>query len=603
MSSLANLSPEPVSLYTIPNKSGQLGSFSPSKHRQAVLPPLDENKQGHSRVFSETSVPSSLHTNLLNGHTVGKNGDVTVGNGTDVPFQERHSEPSRNWFWNGLTRNTSLNYAARQQNGLQPLNEDGPPLESFEQPSISQEDVFIDDETRDLSLDQLPQTTPSLKIQNNLTTGLSRARSTNQMSDLRDQMQDLKGKISTLKQKAREDNLRRRSLQSLRTPSPFTVAEQWHNGIPTAEKDPPLDESSEDDPTGHPMQKITTAPPDFEIDGGQKRRENEMKEIAVTPAIPEDNVLAERSEQTSFNEQHDSSETTIESDGPNGSEKASITISEDSPGAEVDDTEDSLYGDEDYHDTSATPIVQRHEDRPDAFDYEHFILNSAIGSYSGVGVRRSSSHRSRLSTSSVETTKPRQTKGEYSRDMPADDEALRNGGHGRQNSVDSVSTTATFTTADEVQGENDDTPRQSMAELRHSGQPDEQMINGGHFDVSKLKEARKLRSRKQIASAQKVVPNDATPKIMVKDEPIQQPDLLSYLSTLLPRDGETPVKILHIGEKDKEPVERLVKSLAKTCSHLDSLGPDSTQWEARVCRRNLDYARRVLDGEVNGETF
>ncbi|CAK7275217.1 hypothetical protein SEPCBS119000_006583 [Sporothrix epigloea] len=58
---------------------------------------------------------------------------------------------------------------------------------------------------------------------------LNRSASVAQMRDLKDQMKGLKGKISSLREQARADSLKRRSLQSLRTPSPFTHAQidQW----------------------------------------------------------------------------------------------------------------------------------------------------------------------------------------------------------------------------------------------------------------------------------------------------------------------------------------------------------------------------------------
>merc|ERR1719160_2292678 len=59
---------------------------------------------------------------------------------------------------------------------------------------------------------------------------LTRSASVAQMRDIQDQMQGLRGKISTLKQQARADSLKRRSLQSLRTPSPFTHA-RWDGGF------------------------------------------------------------------------------------------------------------------------------------------------------------------------------------------------------------------------------------------------------------------------------------------------------------------------------------------------------------------------------------
>ena len=230
MSSFANRNAEPVSLYTIPSKSRLPGTFSPAKHRQPNGTVPDESKSGHARVFSETSVPSSLATTLPNGRPPGEEASNGAGaNGVDAALRERHSEPSRNWFWNGLTRNTSLKNAGRH-NGLQPLNEDGPAPESFEESAAQHEDIE-EEATVDLSS---PEAATS-EAHTPPTNGLARARSTTQMHELREQMQDLKGKISTLKQRAREDSLKRRSLQSLRTPSPFTAAEQWYMGAHSAE--------------------------------------------------------------------------------------------------------------------------------------------------------------------------------------------------------------------------------------------------------------------------------------------------------------------------------------------------------------------------------
>src|SRR6187402_640373 len=42
-------------------------------------------------------------------------------------------------------------------------------------------------------------------------------------------MSDLQGRLFVLRDRARDDTMKRRSLQSLRTPSPFTAAEQWYS--------------------------------------------------------------------------------------------------------------------------------------------------------------------------------------------------------------------------------------------------------------------------------------------------------------------------------------------------------------------------------------
>ena len=69
----------------------------------------------------------------------------------------------------------------------------------------------------------------------------------------------------------------------------------------------------------------------------------------------------------------------------------------------------SQYGDQSetgasvYEDaiSGAPPSVVAHEDREDAFDYEHFFLHSAMGTYSG--------HRRRHSSSSTDTATSTET--------------------------------------------------------------------------------------------------------------------------------------------------------------------------------------------------
>lgn len=601
MSTPSSRGPELVSLYTLPKRGRNPNGFSPSKHRQTDLPMLEENQQGHYRVSSETSVPSTLQT-TPSGHSRDDKNKYLQGG--DPAAKERNSEPSRNWFWNGLTRNTSLNHAGRH-NGLQPLNEDGPAPESFQQsPQPTNEDR--DDETFDLEPSPKAAT---FEAPNPPSAGLTRARSTNQMRDLRDQMQDLKGKISTLKQRAKEDNLRRRSLQSLRTPSPFTAAEQWYTGQPVTEagqssaqgiglvdapKVPDAEESRND-----------AAPEDsehvHEATNGDYAEQNggvNTKGLLSKPTNQEDETTPRSSQVESI--------TYHKSPRQSPAERL-IIVDEPSP-VDLNGKEDSLYGDQDYHETSGEPVVERHEDRPDAFDYEHFILHSAMGSYSGVGVRRSSSMRKRRdsdsSASSVETTKPKSSTSEVNGYATNGNESSSSGGHVRKDSVDSVSTVNTFATATEgklspASDDDDDdwTPRQTMA---GSWQPDakKHKVNG-------VNGSPKTRGKKHIASVYKASKNDAKP-VREKTSPTQPPDLLSYITSIIRPDspGEGgPVRPLQIGDRDRELIERLVGSLAKVCANLHKLGAEGAMYEARICRRKLDTARRMLDGEVNGEAF
>lgn len=627
MSSFRNRSPEPVSLYAIPGKGRSPSTFSPSKHRQGNLPSSDEANKGHLRVFSETSVPSSLQTVQPNGQTTG--GDPGTSNGLGIhaanaATPERNSEPSRSWFWNGLTRNTSLNHTNRHANGLQALNEDGPAPASFGQ-RATREDTIEEERSVDL---QSP-TVATFNAQNPPTMGLTRARSTTQMNDLREQMQDLKGKISTLKQRAREDNLRRRSLQSLRTPSPFTAAEQWYAGGPPSEDLPTASgsELSKATETTDILDVHSRSPPDdsnhaspaLGPSNNASNGDAELRKEDALAAHQEDNMKPEEPPENqleALNGFPSPEKRPVLTDEPAESgSNADSDVSEFKEGnlpADSEAKEDSLYGDHDFHETSTSPIVERHEDRPDAFDYEHFILHSAMGSYSGVGMRGSSSMRKRAnsqsSESSVETTKPRNSLG----DAPQGEERLSNGFHARQGSVDTVSSVNTFATADEGidsdELQDQRTPRKPTAEAWQANTARGHKINRSDESNPESLQSNGYgpRSRaKHIATAQKGYANGTTPKSppIERGLPPPPPDLLTVLSATTPwQEGAPPTK-LDLGDRDKELIERLVKSLAKVCSQVQTLGPEGSKYEARVFRRKLDAARRVLDGEMNGEAF
>ena len=116
MSSFSNRSPDPVSLYTIPK-----GNLSPSKHRHMYPPSSAISNKGHNRVFSETSVPSSLHTQGQRhaGEIPPAGASSAVDLGSPDSSREDKTENAHNWFWTGLTRNTS--YTHRHNNQLPAL--------------------------------------------------------------------------------------------------------------------------------------------------------------------------------------------------------------------------------------------------------------------------------------------------------------------------------------------------------------------------------------------------------------------------------------------------------------------------------------------------
>ena len=564
-----------------------------------------------------------MHTGLPNGHSAGNDMSGSNGlgiSGEDVILPDRHSEPGRNWFWNGLTRDASHRHANRHPNGLQALSEDGP-APSFEQQS-AQEDIIEEDPKGDLkALDNAA----TFNAQNPPSTGLTRARSTTQMNELREQMQDLKGKISNLKRRAREDNMRRRSFQSLRAPSPFTDAERWYTGSPSSEdikqgrssprflqvvESPGMIETPSK-VVSHDLGNASTTTrnfvenPEDQVDNGKGQTEESpygaMEDAEEIPKTDVNGFPSQKKRLVLVDEPHLAGASHIGVESPLAEEPSSV---------DPEAREDSLYGNEDYHETSTSPVIERHEDRPDAFDYEHFILSSALGTYSGVGMRRSSSKKkkranSSSSESSVETTKPRN-----STDAMPHEDRMTNGGHVRKDSINSVSTDNTFATANEDADSDEEPDGWTFGHTRSGSQQAEpvrklsrsnQNAPDGPISNGVLSSG----SMKHIATAKKSHANGNTHKSppMQNESIVQPPDLLTMLSTTNPwQEGAPPVK-LNLGDRDRELVERLVRSLAKVCAEAPTLQSESSIYESRVFRRKLDAARRVLDGEMNGEAF
>ncbi|KAH6854508.1 hypothetical protein B0I37DRAFT_32729 [Chaetomium sp. MPI-CAGE-AT-0009] len=263
-----------------------------------------------------------------------------------------------------------------------------------------------------------------------------RSSSAAQMRDIKDQMRDLKGKISNLREQARVDNMKRQSLQSLRTPSPFTHAQidHWY-------AEPPSNRASQV-VTGDLPDQIPWNDEGLSVNG-------DVKEVAQHM----DSGHAD-GEETDYAD----AEEGIHIEDATDLEPRSLTpiAGPDGVADEISDlhTEngDTEYQEEDFHDATDADAMSEsgeslyhdtvqhqisHEDREDAFDYEHFFLHSAMGTMS---MARRASMESFTSDGSVETTRgPVATSGdEHPRII------------GRRNSSNSISTIDTFATAQEA---------------------------------------------------------------------------------------------------------------------------------------------------------
>ena len=656
MSSFSSYPPGSTPLETVPERGEPNSQSAPiSRHLNSDL--AVGRSKGHTRVFSETSVPSSLHTrvgheerggNIQEGTEASALGSGNSTQGESVRAQS--ADASRYWVRTGLHRDGSI--PGRLQKPLEPLHEDKPASASFasspftsSSPSTSNQDL--------LASEHPWSDAPPSHLGNPQAATLTRARSTNQMRDLRDQMQDLKGKISNLKQKAREDSLRRRSLQSLRTPSPFTAAEHWYTGTSArlsahpgerAEviktKDSTRDEVDETNEVSSPTGVIASSIDHHRRighDQDEDHRDEMEKESDVVPHRHQDSA-----DSASIGGDSADDDLKLSNAEYGVLEEHELSKAHD---AEVD-PEDRLLDDnrnnehEKIHENTSLhqtlydsppifPIGERHEDRPDAFDYEHFFLHSGGISHDGkTDISRTSSDSSLYSEA---TTKPTPNMNEESfgtdkysngiiqNGIIAGSDACSNT-HVRQNSGGSISTVATFATATEER-ETDDKRDEEKWILQYSTagdwppeNPSKRMVNPNRGDAPRLpglKKARDVGVATDIKKPSSTTYPVRTSSLTTPTQPLfpaaplasSSMGLLSTLSASTPPQEGVSATTLQLRDGDKDLVERLIRSLFNVCVHLHAGSAESERYENKVWRRRLDAARRVLDGDIHGEAF
>ncbi|GAP84947.2 hypothetical protein SAMD00023353_0802730 [Rosellinia necatrix] len=309
--------------------------------------------------------------------------------------------------------------------------------------------------------------------------GLRRSVSSLQMRDLKDQVNDLKGRLSTLRDQARADSLKRRSLQSLRTPSPFTHArvEQWYAEASGNEDGATLRGDSPQTATERSTSPHNRTGSSVETETTPQSHD-ELQPVRLTPVEGAGAVetLSPTGSQSAPSIAPDAktNETEVE---------AGLTVEPDDfddlrtdDGDEFADANDfdesgSESGASSYHDTVQAQVS--HEDREDAFDYEHFFLHSAMGSMSRRRMRRKGSLDSFTSEDSVETTRG------PAASQPVGLTAIKTSSRSRRGSAGSTSTMESFATATEGRH-----TRVDIAALDEYDAEDIGEDNEGEFDQS-----------------------------------------------------------------------------------------------------------------------
>lgn len=547
---------------------------SPLHHTQT---PVDTpmTSPGHSRVYSENSIPKQSQS---------------------MRFPVRPSSAAARY------RVRSMEDLNRNQSPEQSLSKSGSSTPKHSPPHKAPLEPLSENEVPDFKINR-SSVTPS--IDDGYTSGgseirgLTRPISQSQMRDLKDQMSDLKGRLSVLRDRARDDTMKRKSLQNLRTPSPFTAAEQWYTadtgytapglsadagvGLPS----PSNDEKDKFEFESMPLSAVGAGTHEYAQSDSTSVYEDvseeqpKVEETISQSKMVEDNfdTVTEDGQEQYFDDASDYTEEMVKRE-------------------ELDDydSDSSLY-----HDTVAHPIS--HEDREDAFDYEHFFLHSAMGT---IGQDRRGSFSS---DDSVVTTVP-DRKLEQRPSLT----------HLRSESATSVSTVDTFKTATEGESPDSDGERDPYAVRRVStsrpttpltskrstfGSP---AVNTERREESRptsvihnpVERTSNTSHRPSISSNDSYGSAGTTRSFPLINRPKSNLSLLQNGSSASPNDlaggdraQSSPVQML--SKDDQLLVESLVASLGKCVLGLQDASGGG--YEGRVWRRRLDAARRTLEGE------
>ena len=528
---------------------------------------------------------------------------------------------------------------------------------------------------------------------------LMRSASAASAQSLRSQMSDLKVRIQDLKAKAQEDRERRQSAQSRNTPSPFnqsTNPEHWYKSAPEyKEGGSPLNTNAgfgwspargkeSIDAQVTPVTPKTAPflnmePPDT----GESAFRSDARTDVNTPSLAKrtvdvEPIIDDRVDSVIDDSYYeDAAQQFEEYDQVAASEEEQIYLNEmleeslQDVQTEVPDLPDQYLEGE--------VEAERHEDRLDAFDYENMFLHSALGNYTGAGTRSRS--QSDSSETSVETRRADQQtptakrKHEGLSDEEQDLEDSDDEGHtliiqndihedsdtlptprglapparpwlkhtGRSESVNSVSTVATFATAtDGADHDNDededDQPHEilqwgSGTSYGHSPSTSSTQEMAGAFPTppmsGRFEQQPSLRlgtgnafSNGMPTPNQSPVPLSASSRSTATATKSQMlaPEL-RRLSTGTSRSGtseghpgnteilmESLIKLADpdfkvsaegnvFADVDKDLVLKLLRGVGSVCNGVLTANGIGEVRQAKVLRRRLDHARRILEGE------
>ncbi|KAK5130214.1 hypothetical protein LTR08_002299 [Meristemomyces frigidus] len=628
---------------------------------QASSPTMGRDFQGHLRGFSESKGPEMASTALGRSNGPLRSGRIPVKANDGSWTQDLRSSKSHDSLGSNRGERATGGrplHAVGSPEPMAPLAED----DGSQYAPSARNSCIVDFESHDA-------------------VGISRP--TSKTDDLREQIGTLKGKISSLKERAREDRLKRQGLSNLRTPSPFNNAaasppEYFYTQSPTY-SGAAFDSSAG---VGRVSRKTSPVTPHSSQSAWEQNpalvgSRNAFAERVTAQHQPQGRADVDRVAQSGVRRQLTSetrpsvqhkrtaSGTAVIEPATNRYSHHQITPGWDMPGAYVQESQvkgsssagqlresyvsplpfdeplTSVYDHEDSEDEQESvyadaeheqaPVVP-HEDRVDAFSYEHFFLHSAMGGY---GNDKRGSISSEQTLSSVSTAKGptaiaedederfNPNSGIYPPPTPETPERLREIErhlHKRTFSDESVSSTASFATAVEAvedaispsvpnllrQASALDWPilptepisriitrttsRSSTANHRAERRRDcsSERADSG-VGLPRRSISSHERKRSGMPSLKLPHANVSNPSSTPKTPVLQDPATL-IVNALLDPMGRP------LGLKDKALLFGLVENLRKVCRGLQDV--DDGQYESRVLRRRLDDAKRALGGEL-----
>ncbi|KAK0274142.1 hypothetical protein LTR35_011935 [Friedmanniomyces endolithicus] len=656
---------------------------------QASSPTMGRDYVGHARGFSGTELPERPQTAFSKSHSMTRSGRIPVKASDGSWTQSLRSSQSYDSLGsNGAHRERPLHAKGSPDSNLEPLAED----EASHRATSPRNSTGKDDRHNALRIQRPPSRT----------------------DDLREQMTSLKGRISTLRDRAREDSLRRQSLQNLRTPSPFSNSaasppEYFYTqspsyGSPVLDTNAGIGHVSADNSPETPQAPPETWDASHTVSGSRNafaqqaaaqrwRSDDHVSPGRVAKSVVPRKPLPEAA--TPMQNQHKRTQSGTMMVQPAADRYAhhQSSRSHDLPGAYAQDEAEApaspgAYAEEDselslptaesitpgydhtvsdagdeenasvYQDAVAeSPPVVAHEDRSDAFDYENFFLHSAMATYGNGSTGRRGSHSSAETTTSVATARGPAAELTEDHDFDFDPssslyppptpetperlkEIERSLIHRRTLSDDSVSTFATFATADEGRLSPFDRSRQpsaldwpippseSIAPARptsnsrppSASRPITAIKRGPGSGVVAITAAAKHRSTSSERADSGVgLPKRANSggclsktKQRTAGPTLASPPLSPRSSGAAPQNLQAyphdPAKVVvngllnplgkGLGLKDTAILFGLVENLRRVVAGLQQEGSGEGEFDARVLRVRLEEAAAVLEGEM-----